>query len=187
MLLLVVGLLLFFLLHLLRELGLRDRVIAGFPSKNAYLGAYSLLTLLGLALIIIGKAQAEFSMVWEPRFEWRNISHFLMLPAFILIVAGNVPPSLMRANLRNPMLLGTFLWGIAHLWANGDLASMLLFGGFTVWAGVKFISLGINYQPPAKAPSIVWDGIAIAIGLVLYGLVAIYHGQLFGVGLSFAQ
>ena len=32
------------------------------------------------------------------------------------------------------MLWGTVLWAIAHLFANGDLRSLLLFGTFLVWA-----------------------------------------------------
>ena len=124
-------------------------------------------------------------MVWQPFFEWRTFSHVLMLPAFVLVAAGNMPPSHLGAAVRNPMLLGVVLWGCAHLWANGDLASMILFGSFTLWALVKFVSLGRHYTP-AKPPSLIWDGIAIVVGLILYGLISVYHGQLFGVGLSIA-
>ena len=183
--LLISGLLLFFSIHLLREFGLRDRVIASLPSQAAYMGTFSIVALVALAMIIYGKSQAEFSMVWEPRFEWRNVSHILMLPAFILVVAGNVPKSYLRMHLRNPMMIGTCLWGIAHLWANGDLASMLLFGGFTAWAAVKAISLTMSQPAPPNPGTVLWDVLAVIVGLVLYGTVAVFHGQLFGVGLSF--
>ncbi len=185
--LLISGLVLFFLPHLFRELGLREKLIARLNSENAYKGIYSLLALAGLALIIVGKGQSEFVMVWEPRFELRQISHILMLPALLLVVAGNLPTSRLRAAVRNPMMLGTLLWGIAHLWSNGDLASILLFGGFALWSGFKFVSLGIHNGPVTSTPSQLWDGIAVVIGLVLYGLIAIFHGELFGVGLSFAS
>jgi len=183
--LLVLGLILFFLPHLFRETGLRGALLARLPSEGAYKGLYSLLALGGLLLIIAGKAQSDFLMVWEPRFELRPISHIIMIPVFILLVAGNTPLSYLRKNLRNPMLLGVFLWGLAHLWANGDLASMLLFGSFTLWSGFKFVSMGIRQGPINGAASILWDGIALIAGLVLYGAIAIFHGQLFGVGLSF--
>lgn len=183
---LVIGLILFFVPHLLRELGLRDRLIGSFSSLSAYMGVYTALTLAGLALIIYGKSQSEFIMVWEPRFELRSISHLLMIPVFILVVAGNTPLSNLRKVLRNPMMLGTCLWGLAHLWSNGDLASILLFGGFTLWSGIKFVSLGIHQGPNTNTPSFLWDGIAVVIGLVLYGVIAVFHGQLFGVGLNFS-
>ena len=186
MALLVLGLILFFGPHLFRETGLRGVLLERLPSEGAYKGLYSVLALLGLVLIVVGKAQSEFLMVWEPRFELRPISHVIMIPVFILLVAGNVPLSHLRKHLRNPMLLGTFLWGVAHLWANGDLASMLLFGSFTLWSGFKFVAMGIRQGPILENGSLLWDAIAFIVGLVLYAAVALFHGQLFGVGLSFA-
>ncbi len=183
---LVFGLILFFVPHLFRELGLRDRLIGTLSSVSAYMGIYTALTLAGLALIIYGKSQSEFIMIWEPPFELRSVSHVLMIPVFILVVAGNTPLSHLRKVLRNPMMLGTCLWGLAHLWSNGDLASVLLFGGFTLWSGFKFVSLGIRQGPNTNTPSFLWDGIAFVVGLVLYGVIAVFHGQLFGVGLSFS-
>lgn len=184
--LLISGLVLFFFIHLLREFGLRDRVIAASQSHSAYMGMFAVFAFLALLMIGFGKAQADFSMVWEPLFEWRFLSHILMIPAFILVVAGNVPNTHFRRYLRNPMMIGTCLWGISHLWANGDLASILLFGGFTAWAATKAISLTISQPAPTNDGSIIWDIIAVVIGLVLYGTVAVFHGQLFGVGLNFA-
>ena len=183
---LVIGLILFFVPHLFRELGLRDRLLASLSTQSAYMGIYTALTLAGLVLIVYGKSQSEFIMIWEPRFELRSISHMLMIPVFILIVAGNTPLSNLRKAVRNPMMLGTCLWGLAHLWSNGDLASILLFGGFTLWSGFKFVSLGLRQGPNTNAASFLWDGIAVVIGLVLYGVIAVFHGQLFGVGLSFS-
>ena len=182
--LLVVGLVLFLSVHSLRELGLRERLIASLGSRRTYLVSYSLLSLAGLVLIVVGKSEAGFLMVWQPWFEWRNISHMLMLPALILVVAGNVPVCQLRAKLRNPMLLGTFLWGVAHLWANGDLASMVLFGSFTLWSAIKFVNLWIHHTPPARPARLRWDMVAIVLGVMLYGVVLVYHGQLFGVGLT---
>ncbi len=185
MFLLILGLLLFFIPHLLRETGIRQAVVDACPSENAYKGIYSLLALIGLGLIIWGKSIAPFTMLWEPIFQLRYISHVLMIPAFILIIAGNTPLCYMRHYLRNPMLLGVTFWGLAHLWANGDMASMLLFGGFTLWAGFKFVKMGFAAQPTTQTPSLLWDAIALIGGLVLYVVVSLFHGQLFGVGLSF--
>lgn len=184
--LLVIGLLLFFIPHLLRETGLRDRVRVKLPSEAAYKGAFSLATVIGLSLVVLGKSQAPFFMVWQPPFEWRVVSHFLMLPAIILVTAGNIPPSHLAAVTRNPMLLGVGLWGLAHLWSNGDLASILLFGSFAIWSMVKFATMWGTARRVSRAPNIVWDAIAILLGSLLYQLVAMFHGHLFGVGLNFA-
>ena len=57
-----------------------------------------------------------------------------MLPAFVLIVAGNLRGTRMKAALGHPMVLGTKLWAFAHLLSNGMLADIVLFGGFLAWA-----------------------------------------------------
>lgn len=186
MIYLIIGLILFIGPHLTREFGLRASLIESAPSPGAYKGIYSLVSLLGLGLIVWGKSQAGFIMIWQPVYELRYLSHVLMIPAMVLLVAGNVPCSHLRKQLRNPMLLAVLFWALSHLWSNGDLASMLLFGSFALWAGIKFCSLGISAGAVQKKPSILWDIISIIAGLVLYTGVAIYHGQLFGVGLSFA-
>lgn len=184
MVILVLGLILFFVPHLLREFRLRQPVKNALPSEAAYKGLYSLVNLAALGLIIWGKSIAPFQMVWQPIFEWRSFSLVLMSPALILLIAGNAPLSYLRRYFRNPMLLGVLLWSLSHLWSNGDLASILLFGSFAIWSGIKYVSLHSLADVSSKSPSLLWDIISIMGGLSLYALIAIYHGQLFGVGLS---
>lgn len=183
---LILGLILFIAPHLLREVGLRRKLIDALPSKGAYMGLYSIVSLLGLGLIIWGKSLAPFQMVWQPIFEWRSLSLMLMIPALICLVAGNVPLSHLRKLLRNPMLVGVLLWSLAHLWSNGDLASVLLFGSFAIWSGIKIISLYSVADVDSKSPSFVWDIISLLFGLALYAVLGLYHGELFGVGIGIA-
>lgn len=183
---LLLGLVLFFIPHLLREMGIRQTVKNALPSAAIYFGLYSLVALTGLGLIIWGKSIAPFQMVWEPIFEKRSISLMLMIPALVLVVAGNIPMSHLRKHLHNPMLIGVLLWGLSHLWSNGDLASVLLFGSFTIWSAIKIISLHTLADKKTESPHIAWDVIALLGGLTLYVLIAIYHGELFGIGISFS-
>lgn len=183
---LVLGLILFFLPHLLREFGLRQRLRDALPSEGAYMGLYSLVTLAGLGLIVWGKSLAPFQMIWQPIFELRSLSLMLMIPALICVVAGNTPLSYLRKLLRNPMLVGVLLWSLSHLWSNGDLASMLLFGSFAIWSVIKIFSLRNVADLKSKSPSFTWDLIALLAGLVLYVVIGLYHGELFGVGISLA-
>ena len=187
---LVAGLILFFLPHSLREFGMRDALMARFSSPSAWKAAYSLVSLSGFGLIIWGKSMAPFVMIWEPPFGLRWVSHFIMLPVFWMILAGVGPASGTRRYLRNPMLLGVTLWGAAHLWANGDLASMLLFGGFTLWGIVKYFSLwhvveASHATQASHATSGLWyrDVAYALLGLVLYFTLFVFHGDLFGVGM----
>ncbi len=185
MTILITGLLLFIATHLIREFRLRDRLLIILGTAT-YKILFSLASVLGLALIIWGKSQAPFVMLWQPVYEYRQISHFLMLPAMILFTAGNLPHSHIRYAIGHPMLLGTGVWGVAHLWANGDLASLLLFGSLTLWALIKFTSLSLVKLRNQNKPGYVWDLIAVIAGFFFYGLIMVYHGQLFGVGLTIA-
>lgn len=186
MIILISGLVLFFAPHLLRELGLRQSVINALPSEGAYKGIYSVVSLTGLVLIIWGKSSSPFTMIWQPMYELRFISHMMMIPALILLAAGNMPMSFIRKFLRNPMLLGVLFWSLSHLWSNGDLASILLFGSFALWSAIKFTMLGLASDTASKPASVFWDTIALVGGLTMYALISIYHGHLFGVGLNLA-
>jgi uncharacterized membrane protein len=180
---LISGLVLFIGVHLLREFSLRDAAIARL-GVNYYRLAYSLIAVIGLGLIIWGKSSAPFVMLYQPKYEFITPSHIAMLPAFVLVMAGNLPVSHIRRHTVHPMLIGTAIWGGAHLWANGDLASVLLFGSIGLWAIIKFFSL-LKVKPlAAKTASFTWDVVAIFLGFCLYGLVLVYHGQLFGIGLT---
>jgi hypothetical protein len=50
------------------------------------------------------------------------------------------PGRRIKAAVKHPMLLAVKIWALAHLLVNGDLASVLLFGGFLAWAVVDRIS-----------------------------------------------
>jgi uncharacterized membrane protein len=125
-------------------------------------------------------------MIWQPLYEWRSLSLMLMIPASICVVAGNVPLSHLRKFLRNPMLIGVLLWSLSHLWSNGDSASMLLFGSFAIWSSIKVFSMHSVADLESKSPSFIWDIISLLVGLGLYVLIGLYHGELFGVGVSLA-
>ena len=98
-----------------------------------------------------------------------------MVPVFIFLVAAYVPCKIRRA-LKHPMLVAIKLWAFSHLLANGDLASVLLFGGFFVWAiadriSVKRRGLGMPKVADAAAVPGKYSDIGVILaGLVLYGL-----------------
>ena len=63
-----------------------------------------------------------------------------MLPAVIALVAAYIP-SHIHAMLKHPMLVAIKIWALAHLLANGDLASLVLFGSFLAFAVYDRISV----------------------------------------------
>ena len=133
----------------------------------------------------MGPSQATFLMVWEPLFVWRFVRHVLVLPGVILVIAGNIPRSYLTVAVRNPTLLGVSFWGLAHLWTNGDLASILMFGSFTIWSMIRFALLWGVQGRTSSHPSIVWDAVTILLGSLFYSVIVVYHGHQFGAGLNF--
>ena len=107
---------------------------------NGWKGLYSLLSLIGLGLVIwgFGLAREQPTALWSPPFFMRHVAWLLTLLAFILLAAAYVPGNAIKARLHHPMVLGVALWALAHLLANGNLAHAVLFGSFLIWALLSF-------------------------------------------------
>ena len=133
MALLIVGMFIFFSAHLIPSfVELRQR-LAGWKGETFYTICYSLVSAVGLTLIITGKASATHVPVWDLPPWVNHLTMTAMLPAVILLAAAYIPNNLSRF-VRHPFLWGVTLWALSHLLANGDLASLILFGGFGVFA-----------------------------------------------------
>lgn len=186
MTLLILGLLIFLGVHSVSIVAphWRDAQAARL-GENAWKGLYTLLSLAGFVLIVIGYGQARQAPVvlYTPPLALRHVAALLMLPAFVLLLAAYLPGRI-KAAAKHPMLAATKLWAVAHLLANGNLADVLLFGGFLAWAVADRISMKHRVQRPLPgAPAGRFnDAIALVAGLVLYVLfVTVVHRWLIGV------
>ncbi|MGA0530938.1 NnrU family protein [Hansschlegelia sp. KR7-227] len=181
---LILGLAVFLGAHLFtRARDARARLIARL-GETPYKIAYALVSALGLVLIVVGYRAAPFVEIWAPPAWTRHLVITLMWPAFVLLVAAYLPGNI-RAKAKHPMLAALKLWATAHLIANGDLASMLLFGSLLAYGVVARILLK---REERKNPPVVrkgsWqnDVIALLIGTALYALTgAFLHPILIGV------
>lgn len=191
MLLLLIGLVLFFGVHSISIVApARREVWAAAMGVNAWRGVYSLLSLAGLVLLIVGYAQARKYPVplYFPPVGLRHLAFALMLPVFPLIFAAYLPGRI-KQKLKHPMLVAVKTWAVAHLLANGMLADVLLFGGFLVWAVSVRISVGRRPPRPMMlslpAPSVRNDVLAVLLGLGVYVLTVLWlHRVLTGVPLT---
>jgi len=186
MLVLVLGLIIFLGIHSVRIVA--PQVREGFVGRRGlgpWKGSYSIIAAVGLVLIILGYwlARQDPVVLYTPATWMRHLTLLLMLPVFPLMAAAHRPGRI-SATVGHPMLLGTVIWGIAHLLANGTLADLLLFGGIGAWAVVDwFSSLRHPREPVARGkPSPRNDLMAVVGGLVIYAiLVGGLHRLLFGV------
>jgi uncharacterized membrane protein len=190
MLFLVLGLVLFLGVHSVSIVnrGARDAMVARIGG-NAWRGAYTLVSLLGFALIVwgYGLARQQPVVLYSPPAWLRHLAWLLLLPVFPLLIAAYMRGRI-KAAVKHPMLLATKLWAIAHLLANGTLGAVLLFGGFLAWAIADRVSVKKRDNNPAIAqpvpahPVLAHDLIAIVVGLALYGWFFVQgHAWLIGV------
>jgi uncharacterized membrane protein len=146
--------------------------------------AYSVLSLLGLVLIIVGFGMARQHPVvlYVPPAWLRHLTFLLMLPVFPLLLAAYLPGAI-RRRTRHPMLAAVKCWAAAHLLANGLLVHVLLFGSFLLWAVLDRISLRDRASPPAAGlpASRYNDLVAVVLGLLLYGLM-VWRGHALIIG-----
>lgn len=171
MTLLILGIVVFLGVHLLPTLGnVRANLVARL-GENGYRALFSLASIAGFVLLVWGFAKAPVIQIWSPPGWTRWMAIALMLPAFIFLVAAYIPGEI-KAKLKHPFLIAIKTWALAHLIANGDLASIILFGSFLAYAVYDRITLK-RRQPTSliEAPgpgSRRNDLIAVLLGTALY-------------------
>lgn len=188
MFLLILGLAIFLGVHSVRIVAdpWRSAQIAKLGEKR-WKGIYTLASLIGFVLIIIGYGIARQSpVVLYTSPTWlRHFGSLLVIPAFILIVAAYVPGTRIKQAVGHPMVLGVKLWAFAHLLANGTLADLVLFGSFLVWAVFNFRAARRRDRIAERvyvASGVSRDSIAVVIGLVTWAVFALWlHRILIGV------
>ncbi len=185
MFVLILGLILFLGIHSVRIVapGWRDARFAAMG--NGWRGLYSLVSAVGLVLIVWGYSLAwpTSPVLYDPPLWTKHVAALLMVFALVALAVSQFPGGKLKKMLKHPMLLSVKIWAFAHLLANGELASILLFGGFLAWAVVDRISLKRRGDMgPAVAGPVVWDVVAVGVGIVVYLLfVSGLHLWLFGV------
>ena len=185
---LIVGLLLFLGVHSTRVFAddWRNQTLARIGEKP-FKGIYALLSIVGFVLLVWGYGQARQQgvMLWNPPVATRHLASLLTLIAFMLLAAAYVPGNQIKAKLHHPMVLGTKVWALAHLLANGSLADTVLFGSFLVWSVLLFAA---SRRRDRREKTVYAAGtagataIAVAAGVVAWAVFAFWlHRVLMGV------
>lgn len=177
MALLILGLVILLGSHMIKSFvpDLRSRVIAS-GGKGLWIGLHAVTALVGLALVAYGydQARATSGLLYNPPRFLSHITLLLMVFAFILLASAFLPAGRIRVAAKHPALLAVKVWALAHLLANGETNSVLLFVAFLAWA----VMLRISMKRRARAGEITYpafqsysyDLMAVVIGLVVYVL-----------------
>lgn len=188
MTLFILGLVVFFGLHIYSAVRSRDpeKDLRKRFGEGPYMGLYSVVSLIGFVMIIYGfGATRGAGILYVPPTWMAHINLVLTIPALILLVASQVPAGHIKKVSKHPMLVAIKLWAVGHLLANGELNSVLLFGSFLAYAIFDRIMVkrrGDNGPAPDLALKPAMDVISIVVGLGVWAALAFWlHPILFGV------
>ena len=180
---LVLGVLLWSVAHLAPAIAadFRRNVVAR-RGEGAFKGPVALGVVAAIALIIWGWKTTPPEFLYLPPIWGRHLTALLVLVAFVLFSASHGKNNIQRF-VRHPQLTAVIVWGLAHLLANGESRSIVLFGGLTLWAVLEIVLInrrdGARVKPdpvPVKK-----DVIAVVAGVAVYLVFAFSHQWLFGV------
>ncbi len=181
---LIIGLILFLGVHSLSIFAHSWRIRTVAKLGKSWRAIYSILSLIGLVMIIKGFGEARLTpqIIYVTPLWMHYITYVLMLPVFPFLLAAYFPGKI-KAVIKHPVLNAVKFWAFAHLFANGALHEIILFGSFLIWAIADRIS--VKHRPATAVtttPSKYNDWIAVIGGLILYGITIHWlHYKLIGV------
>lgn len=174
---LIAGLVLWVTAHMLKRVapGLRQDLDKAFGA-NIPRFLISLALFLSVAMMFVGYRRMDFTPIYTPLPEIGWITDILMFVSLFMMGIGPVGGQL-SAKYRHPMLWGFFLWAVAHLLVNGDLASILLFGVLGLWAPLQVRLINLHEGPWKRPkPGNALQDWKLALGtLFLFCFIALVH------------
>jgi uncharacterized membrane protein len=190
MLWLVLGLVLFLGPHFMRVFwpAQRDSFIAKW-GLNGWKMRYTVLSILGLGLIIwgYGQARATGMQVWLPPAGLKHANSLFTLIAMVLLVSAYVPGNHIKAAIGHPMTVAVKVWAFGHVLAVGSVAGIVLFGSFLVWSILVFKSARQRDRAAGTVratPKVINTLIALVGGVAVWAFFAFYaHGAWIGLPL----
>lgn len=177
MIMLILGLVLWYATHLFKIMAPLPRAAAVQRiGEGAWKTIIAVLSLAAVAEMVLGYQYAAFIPVWTPPFWLWHVNNLLMLIAVFVFIAGAFA-SPIRRRIRHPQLTGVKIWAVAHLLVNGDLASILLFGGLLAWAVIAVIGTNRRDGPRGELPESNTTSLVIHIlvALLLFVTIAWLH------------
>lgn len=171
---LILGLALWVAAHLFKRVAPDLRARMGNVGK----ALVAVVVLAGLGLMIVGYKQAEVVNLWFPPTWTVHLNNLLMLVA-VFVYGMSATTGRLRGRMRHPQLTAVKIWAVAHLLVNGDLASLVLFGGLLGWAVLEVVLINRaedwNRPKPGEAKR---DILLVIITLVLFFAMTFVHNWL---------
>jgi len=179
----ILGLVIFFAIHLLPSVPTLRNALFSKLGEKPYKGIYGLISFVGLYFVVTGKGEDEFIDMWEPATWSYVVTNVSMIVALYCIISMHMQSSLKRFT-AHPMLWGITFWSCGHLFTNGDQASIVLFGSFLAYALFAMFSANRRGAKPVghKIP-LRYDAMIAVISTVVYVALANLHPYFTGMEL----
>ena len=181
----VIGLILFFGVHLIPMTPLKPALHRAI-GENPYKGLFSLVSLVGLGVTIWGfsmlrSGPSAFPLYWTA--EWtRPVSTVLIFLGFVCFGAFH-GKGYLKLWLKQPMSIGVALWSVGHLLSNGRQAAVILFACFLAYALLDIVVSMAKGKVPTHEPQIRSDILAVVIGAIVFVVFAWLHQYIIGIPL----
>jgi uncharacterized membrane protein len=159
----------------------RTNLVARF-GEGPFKGLFVLDIIIALALVVFGWKAAIPTAIYAPPLYGNPLPSALLFLAILLMVASSLPNNLKRF-VRHPQMAAIIFWSAGHLLTNGDSRSIVLFGGFAIWAILEIIFINKRdgeWQKPSSVPLLKDVTIGVITAAVFAALVY-FHASLFGV------
>ena len=166
----------------------RTRLIA-LMGRRIYLLAYSLLSIALLTWMIMAAQRAPHIELWGEAPWQSQVTIFIMPLAIWLLLGGLFEPNVLSISLRkkdmatplglparvtrHPVLWGFLLWALTHLLPNGDVVSLVLFGGMALLAVFGFFIVDRRTRKRLGAQN--WQALAAKTSIVPFA--ALFSGR----------
>jgi uncharacterized membrane protein len=180
MTILAIGVLLFALLHSVAAIPKYKNYIKTRTGEAWYGPVFGLASLFAIALIVLGWRSSIVATVYDPP-AWGWYANYVLTFLGFLCLGIFLFRGRLRQRLRFPMGIATVFWAVGHLFANGDLASLILFGGF-LWISLALMAVAMsNGIRPTPEVRVGHDGLSLIFGAALYGIMTQLHPAIIGV------
>ena len=180
--LLILGVFIINFTHLVSAIGsLRERLISKY-SRRSFFAIYGIASTIALLLIIFGYYERDFIVVYEPPVWGARFNVSIMLLAFFMLCSQFTNGHIKRW-VKAPAIAAIGVWSFGHLCANGDLHSVIMFGGFLLYA---LTGLYFKWRKPTVNPAhhYKYDIYAFLAGFALYMAVGYAHPYFTGVSIG---
>jgi uncharacterized membrane protein len=174
------GVLLFVMLHGIAAVPQLKAKLIGRYGEKAYGSAFGIASILALAVIVLGWRSSDVVTLYEPMAWGWYVNYLITFIGFLCLGVFLFRGSL-RQRLRFPMALATIFWAAGHLFANGDLRGLILFGGLLLGSVAHVIVANANGVRPSPEVRMGHDGLSLIFGAALYGIMTQLHPILIGV------